>query len=137
MSGERAWFRFSSRDGAQCVKTPKSGLARNVGIESNLLPLLGAMHGEATGEGRVLPRPSDRDLSRGLKRWLKKAGITRRQLFEETETTHGLTFHDLRATGITWLAVRGDPHARIMSWAGQESPSRSCRSRRSEFRPSF
>lgn len=112
-----AWDRRSCS-----VKAPKSGHARELAIEPALVPLLAAMKKEAGGRGRAFARPSDRDLSRGLRRWLKKGGVTRRQLFEATETTAALTFHDLRATGITWLAVRRDPQARIQHWAGHARP---------------
>jgi hypothetical protein len=32
--------------------------------------------------------------------------------------TRAITFHDLRATGITWMAARGDEHLRIKQRAG-------------------
>jgi hypothetical protein len=53
-----------------------------------------------------------------LRRWLRKAGVTRRELFEDTRTTKSLTWHDLRATGLTWMAVRGDEPLKIMQRAG-------------------
>lgn len=33
-------------------------------------------------------------------------------------TRKAITFHDLRATGITWCAIRGDEPLRIMQRAG-------------------
>jgi hypothetical protein len=81
--------------------------------------LLEAMRAEAGGTGLVFPEfPSTRDMARGLRRWLKKAGVARRELHDPTPTTVPITFHDLRATGITWMAVRGDDPLRIRQRAG-------------------
>lgn len=52
------------------------------------------------------------------------AGITRAELFpdEATESTRkAMTFHDLRASGITWCAVRGDQPLTITQRAGHSS----------------
>lgn len=48
---------------------------------------------------------------------LRTAGVGRRELFANDRTRKWITFHDLRATGITWMAIRGhdprkDPAAR-------------------------
>jgi hypothetical protein len=40
--------------------------------------------------------------SRGLRRWLAKANVTRSDLHKGTPTQKPLTWHDLRATGLTW-----------------------------------
>jgi hypothetical protein len=61
----------------------------------------------ADEDALVVQLPSERDMSRGLKRWLRKAGVTRAELFASTGTTRALRWHDLRATTATWLAVRG------------------------------
>ncbi len=37
------------------------------------------------------------------------------------KTRKAITFHDLRATGLTWMAIRGDEPLRIMQRAGHES----------------
>jgi hypothetical protein len=52
------------------------------------------------------------------KRWLRRAGIDRPELFADDATRQALRFHDLRATGITWMAVRGDPGEQIKRRAG-------------------
>jgi integrase len=100
------------------AKTTKTGLTRRVPIEAPLLPLLRAMHAEAGGRGPVIELPDDRHLSRTLRLILKKAGITRPELFANDATRKGLTWYDLRATGITWKAIRGDDPLKIMSRAG-------------------
>lgn len=43
--------------------------------------------------------PSERDMARGLRRWLKRAGVDRIELHVTTATTKAITWHDLRATG--------------------------------------
>ncbi len=92
----------------------KSGAARVVPIRAEVLPLLEAMHVEAKEaaegaepEGYVSTLPSFRDMARGLRRWLKKAGVDRAQLHAGTSVSKQLRWHDLRATGATWLAVEG------------------------------
>ncbi len=82
------------------------------------MPLLQALHDEVNGEGVVIALPSERDMSRGLKRWLRKAGIKRPELYEDTATTKGITWHDLRATAGTWMAIRGDDPLKIMQRLG-------------------
>ena len=118
---------------AKAIKSTKTKHARRFNVERELLPLLEAMYAEAKadveaagGDAKALGRravvemPSERDMSRGLKRWLKKAGVTRKELFADTATTKSLTWHDLRATGLTWMAVRGDDPLKIMQRAGHE-----------------
>ena len=54
-----------------------------------------------------------------LRDWLLKAKITRKELTDESsKTTRPLSWHDLRATGLTWCAIRGDDPLKIMSRAG-------------------
>jgi integrase len=90
------------------VTGTKSNAARDVAIHPHLAPLLGAMHKEAKGEGRVCQRMSSkRDMARGLRRWMKRAGVTRAALHESTALNLNLRWHDLRATCGTWLSVEG------------------------------
>lgn len=114
----RARDRVSGED-----KTTKTKHARRFTLEANVLPLLRTMHTEATEEGRratdyVVELTSERDLARGLKRWLRKANIARPELYATDATRQAIRFHDLRATGITWMAVRGDAPQAIQSRAG-------------------
>jgi hypothetical protein len=53
-----------------------------------------------------------------LREHLHRAGITREELFADDETRAPLTLHDLRATGITWCAVRGADPIKIQRRAG-------------------
>jgi integrase len=97
----------------------KTSVARRVPIEPELLPLLKAMHAEADGEARVLAiDATDRKLSRQLQRCLRLAKVPRAELYVTDETRKAITFHDLRATGITWCAVRGDDPLKIKQRAG-------------------
>jgi hypothetical protein len=52
---------------------------------------------------------------------LRRVRITRADLFTSDETRKAITFHDLRGTGITWCAVRGDDALKIKQRAGHAS----------------
>jgi hypothetical protein len=99
-------------------KTTKTGNTRRVPVHENLLQLLRAMHAEANGEGLVLALPSERTMARSLRRWLRRAGVTREELYEASPTRKPITWHDARATGITWLAVAGLDASKIQRRAG-------------------
>jgi hypothetical protein len=60
-------------------------------------------------------------LARKLRHYLKVAGVDREELHETTETSQAIVFHGLRATGITWQAVRGDDPLKIKRRAGHAS----------------
>jgi integrase len=102
------------------TKATKTKHPRRFSIEPALLPLLKAMHKESGGEGVVCSLPSMRDMARGLRRWLWHANVKRAELHVSTPTRKAMTFHDLRATGITWMAIRGDDPLRIQQRAGHE-----------------
>jgi hypothetical protein len=51
---------------------------------------------------------------------LRRGGVERPDLFVSDKTRKAITFHDLRATGVTWMAARGDDPLRIMQRAGHE-----------------
>lgn len=100
----------------------KTKSTRRLPIEAELLPLLEAMSKELGGVGRVMPiEATDRKLALKLQRCLAIAGVTRRALVERTKTAKPLSWHDLRATGITWCAVRGDEPLRIKQRAGHRT----------------
>jgi hypothetical protein len=104
------------------TKGTKSGLARRFGIEPAILPLLSAMRKEQCGTGRVIRKmPRMRDLAEGLRNFLTLAGVTRAELHTTDRTRKALTWHDLRATGITWMAIRGDDALHIQHRAGHSS----------------
>jgi integrase len=109
------------------TKSTKSGETRRIPIDPNLRPLLERLHDErkralppgSNVTGRVLwlpPRPGDR--AGRLRAHLKASGVTRADLHLNDDHRKHLTFHDLRATGITWAAVRGDDPLRIKQRAG-------------------
>jgi integrase len=100
------------------VKPTKSNVARRIPIDPALMPLLKALHDQSKGRGHVFPMPSVGILSRKLKVYLARADVIRADLFTSDATRKAITFHDLRATGITWCAVRGDDPLKIMQRAG-------------------
>ena len=102
------------------VKSTKSGEARRIPIERNLLPLLRRLHKEREGE-RVLWMPEPDERAALLRQHLQTSGVTRVELHDSDEQRKHLTFHDLRATGITWMAARGDNPLRIRQRAGHKS----------------
>lgn len=55
-----------------------------------------------------------------LRQHLEQSGAKRARLFADSERQKHMTFHDLRATGITWMAVRGDDPLRIEQRAGHK-----------------
>jgi len=62
--------------------------------------------------------PRMRDLAEGLRNFLGLADVKRAELHETTRTRKAMTWHDLRATGLTWLAIRGDDPLKIKQRAG-------------------
>ena len=102
------------------VKETKTNNPRRIPIEPALMPLLEVMQAEATGR-RVLTMPPVCDLAPRLRQYLEWAGVGRAELFANDATRKQMTFHDLRATGITWMAIRGDEPIKIMRRAGHEN----------------
>jgi len=104
------------------TKSTKTGSPRRFNVEPAALPLLKKMHEVRTGDGVVLERmPRHRDLAEGLRTYLEVAGVERPELFTTDKTRKAITFHDLRATRLAWMAIRGDEPLRIMQRAGHES----------------
>jgi integrase len=101
-------------------KATKTGSTRRFTVERALLPLLSAMKNETGGRGRILGDLGlDKyGLSRSLREYLAVAGVDRPELFTNDRTRKWITFHDLRATGITWLAVQGVDPLKIKQRAG-------------------
>jgi hypothetical protein len=69
----------------------------------------------------VLWMPDHEDRAILLRQHLQAAQVTRTELFESDARRKHVTFHDLRATGITWCAVRGDDPLRIKQRAGHNA----------------
>jgi integrase len=110
-----------ARDATGAINATKGMQDRRFGIEPALLPLLRAMHKEAGGAGLVLPvYPVADHTARSLRAWLKRAKVERPALHEQSATRKAITFHDCRATGLTWMAVRGDDPLKIRQRAGHQ-----------------
>jgi len=101
---------------------PTKGMQnRRVPIEPNLRPLLEAMRKEVNGEGLVFPvYPVAEHTARGLRDWLRRSGVKRAELHKNSLTHKNITFHDTRASGLTWMAIRGDDPLKIQQRAGHE-----------------
>jgi hypothetical protein len=65
--------------------------------------------------------PRNRDLAEGLRTYFEVAGGIRADLHTTDATRKVMTFHNLRATGPTWLAIRGDDPLKIKQRAGHSS----------------
>jgi integrase len=108
---------------------PKCGSFREFDIERELRPLLSAMYAEAKTAnggieptGRIFPTfPTEKDLARRLRKYLELAGCNRPELSTSNAHRVQMRFHDLRATGITWMAMRGDDAIQIQLLAGHKS----------------
>ncbi len=109
------------------LRETKESAKYAIPIEPNLLPLLEQLIREAGGKGPLLQ--ADRaagqvhglprnDASAKLRRHLRMAGVTRSVLFADDELRKPLTFHDLRGTAATWMALRGDPPLTIQQRVG-------------------
>jgi integrase len=99
------------------TKETKAAEVREFQVEPALLPLLKAMHGERSS-GVVAKMPPVEDLAATFRNHLERAGLKRAALSQRTNTSSPITFHDLRATGLTWLAMRGDEPLTIRDRAG-------------------
>lgn len=101
--------------------SPKAGVSRHPqDIEAPLLPLLEAMHYDGAS-GPVVGRLGDDSLlADQLRRDLLDAGVTRHELHHASidPPREWMRMHDLRTTGITWMAVRGGDPLTIMARAG-------------------
>jgi integrase len=102
--------------GQEVREYTKTGSVRLFRAERALLPLLNAMAVERAGQGRLFD--SIDDAAGELRDHLLRAGVSRPALHRSTETSLAIRFHDLRATGITWAALRGDAPIEIRDRAG-------------------
>jgi integrase len=95
----------------------KTGDTRHFALEPILLPLLEAMRAEA-GDGVGLLFPTTGNLARALREDLWRAGVRREALHVKRKGARMMRFHDLRATGITYMALRGDSDNHVRDRAG-------------------
>lgn len=105
------------REEVKSTKTGSKGM-RRFAIEPALLPLLRAMHEAAGGQGNVVEMPDLKYWASRLREHLELAGVRREALFTTDTTRKRLRFHDLRSTGLTWMAIRGDDPLKIQQRAG-------------------
>jgi integrase len=95
----------------------KTGDTRHFAIEPILLPLLETMQREA-GESTGPVFPTLSNLASHLRADLWEAGVRREALHVKRKGARMMRFHDLRATGITYLALRGDSDNEVRDRAG-------------------
>ena len=111
----------SDRNQRGKAKSTKSGKNRRIPIEPNLRPLLECLYQESNGQGKVIHVPISK-VADTLQKHLRLAGLTRSELFpplpDQPDTWAAITFHDLRGTGVTWAALRGDEPLVIQQRAG-------------------
>ena len=110
-----AWDRETGE--VKQTKTGNKGI-RRFAIEPNLLPLLRAMHKDANGTGPVVKMRQQKWWATDLRKHLEAAQIDRAAIFRNDATSKRLRFHDLRGTGLTWMAIRGDDPLKIQQRAG-------------------
>lgn len=108
------------------VKPTKTGESRRLALEPEVLPLVRLLVELARAEKRPqlvrLPcREGPSGLATMLRKYLRRAGVERAELYTSDATRKNITFHDLRATGITWAAVRGDDPLKIKARAGHST----------------
>ncbi|MBX3209618.1 MAG: tyrosine-type recombinase/integrase [Labilithrix sp.] len=113
----------SATDREGDLGTTKTGIVRKVPIEATLMPLLEQMHRESGGRGSVITLPPLESLAPRLRKYVEWAHEdveepVRAELLADDRTRRPLTWHDLRHTGVTWRAVRGDAPKRIQRAAG-------------------
>lgn len=100
------------------VKSTKGGASRVVPIEPALVPLIAALRGPDAA--RVCHVPGKGQGWR-LREHLERASVTRAALFSSGVAERPVTLHDLRASGITWLALAGVDALKIQRRAGHAS----------------
>ncbi len=101
------------------IHETKGNRPRRVPIHPNVLPLVCSLVARAGGKGLLWREfPPWKDRAGQLRMYLARAGITRRELLDRSATEKPMTFHDLRATGITWEAVAGTDAQKILARAG-------------------
>jgi integrase len=132
----------SLKERGRIEKPTKTGNTRRFAIEPALMPLLRALHRETGGVGRIIGMLNGVDkyaFARSLRQYLAVAGVDRAELFANDKTRKWITFHDLRATGITWMAVKGVGPLNIKQRAGHAELSTTEKYIRvaEELRPGF
>ncbi len=104
------------------TKATKTKRVRVIDVEPHLRPLLEHLVAHPAGKkSRLLHMPRPEDRAEQLRRDLVHVGVTRKALHIEGDPLRrSILFHDLRDTGLTHMAVRGDAPIAIQ-WAGGHS----------------
>ena len=120
ISVHKAMIRSKKRKGAGRTKCTKTKKSRRFQIPPQLIPLLEVMCKESEGQGRLFPTLNNTENAKNFRRYLIRAGVDRAELHcgAKDETRKQITWHDLRATTATWMAVRGDDPLKIMHRLG-------------------
>jgi integrase len=114
----RAWD--YKRDRLKDYPKTSAGV-RYVPIEVELRALLKVLRDGSEADDPVLPNlPPPEDWAATLRAHLRRAGVARASLYEDSATVKQMTLYDLRATGITWRTLRGDDARVIQQAAGHE-----------------
>ncbi len=103
------------------VKSTKGKRARRVPIEPELRPLLVALTEGCERDAVLLDVPPKQKMADELRAHLRRAGLTREELFASDDDRRPLSFHDLRHTFAVWLAMSGAPELTIQSRLGHAS----------------
>lgn len=93
-------------------------VTRRPPIEPTLVPLLERLLANMADDDFVIDLPHESSMSLWLRKALRLAGVKRADLFANDRSRKNITWHDLRATGITWMAVRKDAPLAIQERAG-------------------
>lgn len=105
-------------------KGTKGKRNRRIPIELAIRPLLRTLKAEAEATGSHYVVHVYSKAAENLREHLKLAGVTRTELFAppagQAATWAPITFHDLRGTGVTWMALRGDEPLVIQQRAGHK-----------------
>ncbi|MFI5298715.1 MAG: site-specific integrase, partial [Polyangiales bacterium] len=100
------------------LRLTKTKAVRAFDIEDAILPLVERLVA-ARPTGALLRLPVDEHRASLLREHLRRAGVERQELYVERDPTRmPFTFHGLRHTHLTWMAVRGDDSVKIQMRAG-------------------
>jgi hypothetical protein len=127
LSGRAAWIEqlnavLSEHEVKGTKKTKKR--SRTPDIEPNLLPLVAWLVKHPQGKAnRRLRVPPAEDYAEKLRQDLGTVGARADRLHTSDSTRTKMTGHDLRDTGLTHMAVRGD-HAVAIPWCAGTPTSR-------------
>jgi integrase len=100
------------------TKKTKTKRTRTVDVEPNLYPLGEHLAKHPDGKGRRLLRvPPSEDYAELLRKDLWTVGARDERLHTGDSTRTKMTGHDLRDTGLTHVAVRGDSPI-VIQWCG-------------------